>query len=217
MAINYDIPQVDRLDCSYVKENDIQPILTNVTCPRNAATLDSCITSPVEDGFCDADSGLHLTCTDDITPTSVWILVNLTLARNPGGGHMPENVIWDGNFGTVIGTLYSRENGTFLTGLVPVSAIKGSPYCNTQAMCQSRIRSWSTGYSDYRSIRELEERQGKGLSCGYIITNDVNFLPITSMDCGCGAEISIEDCRDIVVSPESLESDPKEALWINCY
>ena len=86
---------------------------------------------------------------------------------------MPENVVWNGNFGTVIATLHSRENGTFLTGLVPVSAIQGTPYCNTQAVCRSFMEIWlSTSYTDhdYRSIGELEERDGKGLSWGYIIS-----------------------------------------------
>eukprot|EP00116_Pleurobrachia_bachei_P009638 sb/3469900/ len=218
MAINYDVSKDDRLDCSYIKENEIQPILTNVSCPRNASSLDSCSTSTVDGGVCDADSGLHLTCANDIPPSTVWDLVDITLARNPGGGHMPENVVWNGNFGTVIATLYNRENGTFLTGLVPVSAIQESPHCNTQAMYRSILDPWtSTSFAEYRSIGELEESHGKGLSCGYIINNDVNFLPVTSINCGCGGEVSIDDCRDILVSAESLQSDPKEALWLDCY
>eukprot|EP00116_Pleurobrachia_bachei_P002775 sb/3463037/ len=206
ITTNYEVPHDDRLDCSYIKEYDIEPVLYNVTCPLNldALSQEFCSASSATSDECDADSALHLTCTDDIP--SVWRLVHMALARNPGGGHNAEDVIWDGDFGTAVGTLYNRDNGTFLTGLVPIGAIQRNPYCNTQAMCRTilGIQSSKT-YSDHRGIGELEESQGKGLSCGYIIGNNISFLPITSMDCGCGAGVTIDDCGDIVVSQHSFQ------------
>eukprot|EP00116_Pleurobrachia_bachei_P003309 sb/3463571/ len=222
ISTNYEVPNDNRLDCSYIKENDIEQVLYNVTCPLDIDVLSQelCSASFATSDDCDADSALHLKCTDDIPPSSIWRLVHMALARNPGGGHNAEDVIWDGDFGTAVGTLYNRDNGIFLTGLVPVSAIQRNPYCNTQDMCRSIMEAQSFSHytdHDYRSIGEMEEREGKGLSCGYIIGNDMKFLPITSMDCGCGAGITIYDCEDIVVSSISLQRDPEEALWISCF
>ena len=133
--------------------------------------------------------------------------MNVTLARNPGGGLKERDVIHDG-MGTVLATVVNNETGEQRTGFVTDRWVTIS---SDQALCRAAVEGWSHWYGDsYTANKAGAVEESLRLSDGYVLEHKLDFV-ISSITC---KKYFIEYCEFTVGT--AYNGDTDNALWMNC-